>query len=446
MTDVDVVVVGAGIAGLTVAHELTAAGLDVLVFEAADRVGGRMATTRHEGYVIDEGAEQISTRGYRATWELVRRMGFTPAEIPVIGKAIGVWRAGRAHPGVADPRALLTGAGLSPRARADLVRFQLGVARRSAAFDPDRPELTPLGAETVADFGVRYHPDLHDYLLQPVAGCFFGWDTRRSAAAPLVTLMREVGGVSGWRTYSGGMDSLARRLAETVPVETGCAVREVAGDGHLARVVTDRGEFTAGAAVLCVPAPVAAGLHPGAPQPEREFLDACTFTPVLKVACLLDRPLAPRSPAELYALLTPAREDTVLSGLIIDHAKHPGRAPAGKGLISLVAAPAAVPALLSESDSVVTGRLVAAAERYLPGITAATVTTFVHRIRHGLPEARPEALRLRPEFAARPAAPIDYAGDWVLLRPSSEGAVRAAALAASRVRALLAQQRRKEPV
>lgn len=51
----DVVVVGAGVAGLACAADLATAGLRVLVFEAGDRPGGRMRTDRQDGFLLDRG-------------------------------------------------------------------------------------------------------------------------------------------------------------------------------------------------------------------------------------------------------------------------------------------------------------------------------------------------------------------------------------------------------
>jgi oxygen-dependent protoporphyrinogen oxidase len=335
-------------------------------------------------------------------------------------------------------RGLLTGAGLGVRGRLDLVRLLASAALRRREFDPDRPESTPLGATTIGQLAARYHPDLGDYLLTPVVSAFFGWNPERSAAAPLVSLLLAVGPVRTWRTYRDGMDTLARRLAERVDVVTGRPVREVAADGGRARVVTDDGEVSAGTAVLCVPAPEALRLHPGAAGAERHYLAACGFSPMLKVSCLLDRPLRPRTGRRLYALLVPDGQGPgapVLGGLIVDHAKHAGRVPAGRGLITLLAAPAAIPELMDAPDGEAVRLLTGAAEPFVPDLAAATTATFVHRFRHGLPEATPAALALRPAFLRRPLGPVDYAGDWVQLRPSSEGAVRSAALAAARVRA-----------
>ena len=53
----DVVIVGAGFAGLTAARELTKRGIDVLVLEARDRVGGRTWTVRQDGYWLDIGGQ-----------------------------------------------------------------------------------------------------------------------------------------------------------------------------------------------------------------------------------------------------------------------------------------------------------------------------------------------------------------------------------------------------
>ncbi|MHA6757744.1 NAD(P)/FAD-dependent oxidoreductase [Streptacidiphilus sp. PAMC 29251] len=57
----DVMVVGAGLAGLACAHDLTAAGLSVRVLEASDGVGGRMRTDLRAGFRLDRGFQVFNT-------------------------------------------------------------------------------------------------------------------------------------------------------------------------------------------------------------------------------------------------------------------------------------------------------------------------------------------------------------------------------------------------
>lgn len=59
MSDLDVVVVGAGLAGLSVARRLHGAGCKVRVLEARDRVGGRVLTTHHAGAPFELGAQWV---------------------------------------------------------------------------------------------------------------------------------------------------------------------------------------------------------------------------------------------------------------------------------------------------------------------------------------------------------------------------------------------------
>lgn len=67
MDKVDVVVIGAGVAGLVAARDLTKAGKSVVVLEAQDYIGGRIRTSRERG-VVEMGAEFV--HGERASvWE-----------------------------------------------------------------------------------------------------------------------------------------------------------------------------------------------------------------------------------------------------------------------------------------------------------------------------------------------------------------------------------------
>jgi len=54
-----VIVIGAGVAGLAAAHDLSAAGHEIVVVEGRDRIGGRIWTDRRLGFPLDLGASWI---------------------------------------------------------------------------------------------------------------------------------------------------------------------------------------------------------------------------------------------------------------------------------------------------------------------------------------------------------------------------------------------------
>ncbi|WP_255483205.1 MULTISPECIES: FAD-dependent oxidoreductase [unclassified Synechococcus] len=59
MTTVDVVVIGGGFAGVTAARDLRKRGLNVLVLEARDRLGGRTWSTDRNGFHVELGGTWI---------------------------------------------------------------------------------------------------------------------------------------------------------------------------------------------------------------------------------------------------------------------------------------------------------------------------------------------------------------------------------------------------
>jgi monoamine oxidase len=79
MTDSDILIIGAGMAGLTAARALAEAGLKVTVVEARDRVGGRILTRHVDGHAIELGAEFIHGRPAEL-WALITEAGVEPYE------------------------------------------------------------------------------------------------------------------------------------------------------------------------------------------------------------------------------------------------------------------------------------------------------------------------------------------------------------------------------
>lgn len=98
-TSLDVAVVGAGLAGLRCARVLVDHGLQVEVLEASDRVGGRVATDRVDGFLVDRGFQLLNP-----SYPAVRRW----VDVPALGLQsfpAGVRAATASGPvRLADPR------------------------------------------------------------------------------------------------------------------------------------------------------------------------------------------------------------------------------------------------------------------------------------------------------------------------------------------------------
>src|SRR5207253_957958 len=78
---IDVLIIGAGAAGLAAWRELHSAGLNPLVLEGRDRIGGRIFTDRRMPSPVELGAEFVHGKP-KAIWSIVEKARLQVVEIP----------------------------------------------------------------------------------------------------------------------------------------------------------------------------------------------------------------------------------------------------------------------------------------------------------------------------------------------------------------------------
>lgn len=132
---VDVVVVGAGLSGLSAAERLMSAGASVLVLEGRDRVGGRCLTGEVAGVKVDLGATWVSPR-HTAIRRLAEKVGCTTTSQFAHGRNVQ-WLLGarRTYSGTIPP--------VSPAGVIDMARIQRSLEKLLATIEVEAAWLSP---------------------------------------------------------------------------------------------------------------------------------------------------------------------------------------------------------------------------------------------------------------------------------------------------------------
>lgn len=237
VTETDVVVVGAGFAGLSAARELQSAGVDYVVLEARDRVGGRVeAKSNGLGELLDVGG-QFFCEDMKEITGLARAYGKTFLEPPKGGDTM------------AQP---------PPHGRHDAAHISAGSAairRRLRQLDPRDPSLAGL---SVAEWLQRQGdpPDAKLMFLSLVEGLW----CRAAEGMPLWFLVdndeRITNKVSELQYFlKETMHSLAANLGRELGrrLKLGHAVERIIRQGSGFEVDTARQRFATQHVILTVP-------------------------------------------------------------------------------------------------------------------------------------------------------------------------------------------------
>ncbi len=222
---IDVVVVGAGAAGIAAARCLLAAGCRVTVLEARDRLGGRAHTVALQaGVPVDLGAAWLHFADQNALTRLAREQGCTVPEVePGWGAQGRVGQRQLAATEVAEVAAALD--------RNFNLVSEAALAGRDVAV-----------AEVVPDD--RWRPRFDAVMTWAVGA--------ESRDVSTLDLHRYADSAHDWMVVEGLGQALCGAAAG-LPVQTACAVRHIDWSGSGVRIDSTQGVLRADAVVVTVP-------------------------------------------------------------------------------------------------------------------------------------------------------------------------------------------------
>jgi protoporphyrinogen/coproporphyrinogen III oxidase len=370
--DQQTVVIGGGISGLVCAYQLQQLGVPVLLLEAADRLGGVIASTRRNGFLFESGPQ--CPRFPRAVRKLVRDLGLEPQFLRAHARARRyILKDGQLYPAPLSPWALLATSLVGFR---DKARF---LAEPFAHANP------PDSEESLADFIRRkFGSETLDYLVEPFVSAVFFSDPEdmgmESALPSLARWERQHGSVfrgaiksrkngkrpsrqdsmtpyanQSWTmrlgealpplgSFKNGLAALTDTLAEKlVPNVRLCARAEIlrlASDSSLNWLIrlNNGEEIAAQSVILATPAYAAAALlHFAAPHLS-SLLREIPYLPLAVVCSAYDRAQV-RHSLKGFGFAVPRREGLHVISSTWNSSIFPGRAPADKVLITNFARP-----------------------------------------------------------------------------------------------------------
>ena len=269
-TNADVVVIGAGFAGLSAARELVRLGYDVVVLEGRDRVGGRSATTTIAGTPVDLGGTFVGPT-QDAVVELAKELGCETVPTYSHGKNLIRWRGKVRSYRSTIPK-------LSIIELVDVSRIQWRfdrVCRRVPVAEPWTSPIAEILDSKTLDEWLRYvHAskatrDLMAIMARVTWGCEPGavsmlHAVRYVKAAGGLGRMVDVKGGAQQDRFPGGTQQIALRMAEELAprVVLNAIVRSIERhtDGAIT-VSSDSGDVSAKAVILAIPPAHRAGIE-----------------------------------------------------------------------------------------------------------------------------------------------------------------------------------------
>ena len=431
--DKSVLIIGAGVAGLSAAHRLKSEGFEVTVLEAGGRIGGRASTDFFEDSLFDRGAQFLSD-GYRNVCRLIDELGLRDDFRPS-SQWNAIIKGGRGRAVSASRPWSVSSSGLLGMKDA----MKLASGSRQMIKETEHLPLEDFSrwsdlddAPASAWLRKQFNEEILEYVFEPmVHGFYFQEPDEMSRALP--ALLWNFGARNRQpMALFGGMESLPDALAAGLDIRLRTPVEtiEAAEDG--VTVEAGEGRFSASRLILAVPAPVARNLWTPDDEIERALL-ATPYSPAVVMGLLIPDGLPKSSmPPDVHGIMFPRRERRVLGSVVVVTRKCPIHVDQGE-LLNVMLSHADAMRLFEAPQDEIFAEVLSELEEYYPGLEERIDLVRVYRWRNAAACTPPGRCRNIQAYRSDSAEKkIFLAGDY-MGTPNVEGAVESGLWAAGEV-------------
>jgi protoporphyrinogen/coproporphyrinogen III oxidase len=375
----EVIIVGSGPSGLAAAFRLQRAGHRVRILERAQRAGSTMMSERRDGFLIDRGAFFIPTT-HRPMLRVADEAGIADQLHPG-GDVFAAARGGQLHRLDAGhmARTFAQTRLISGWAKLGAVRLAPEVIRARRATMARIAEAGRYDSENLSAWARRtQNPEVAEFLIDSAVRSMYAAEPENLSRVEFLGVIALFGGAK-LVAFQDGMAGYSAGLASRFEITLGAEVNvvEPTADGAEVTWTGAHGERTERVAgcVIAVPARVATALLPRLDDWRRHYLNRVPAGRLVLAHVALGR----RPDLDATYAMIPRSEHPFLAGIVCDHNKASGRAPAGKGLLTLPCTTEWSEPHFEDDDDSLAGAAIAAAERFLPGIADLVEFTTISR-------------------------------------------------------------------
>ena len=277
---IDLAIVGGGAAGISAAREAKKRGLEAVILEASDRLGGRVQTIDWQGSKLDLGATWMHSADRNPVAALAEEIGVS------IDRAPTPWRNQYKNLGFSAEEQANSWAAM--QAFADRLRSGVPDDRASGALEPNGE---------------------WNGFLEALNGYLNGTSLEKTSAADFIAYWDGSESVN-WR-LPGGYGALVLLLAGGLDARTNCVVRRVDWAQGAVRLTSDQGVIEARRAIIAVPTNVLASSDIAFPGSADDHLHAASQLPLGRVEKLFLAPPDPHGvPVNTHLIGNPRSAET----------------------------------------------------------------------------------------------------------------------------------------